>query len=555
MKINRDEQKNQILILNKDKIYRNSFISKNKHSFPKSLFLIIILSLFLNICGIWWGLPNHKGWAPDEVRPSLVISGIQNSFSHGWRNKYPPFHFYTLALSYSPIIMLHRLHVLDVNNYEIYNILFFIGRFISVLMGTSIIFIVYLCGREIYGERESLFAALITALIAPFIYYSKIVNMEIPYIFWFTLSLLFFVRILKNHRIADYLLFSATAVLSVCTKDQAYGFYVLIPACIVLSNYLYIKRKNRTSKIASSFINRKMLLSLTLAVLLFFVIHNILFNMEGFIKHFKLVTGPVSVPYKMYDLTISGYSSMLWHSIKNIRFSIGWPLFLTCIVGLLLTILKRKKDYLLLWILIPGISYYLFFISVVLINYVRFLIPICIILSFFGGKFLSDFLGSTHRLYKTKIVIVSMIFIYSFLYSTSIDILMVKDSRYKVESLIKQNINPNKSIVLFGKSKYLPRMRYFNQIKYIPKPNRKHLSFIKPDYFILNSDFTKKFKNKTLYFKPDKGKLAYRLILQYRYNPPWILLNHRNIYKNNKKVISTNLDKINPEIKIFKRIK
>ena len=132
---------------------------------------------------------------------------------------------------------------------------------------------------------------------------------------------------------------------------------------------------------------------------------------------------------------------------------------------------------------------------------------------------------------------------------------MVKDSRYKVESLIKQNINPNKSIVLFGKSKYLPRMRYFNQIKYIPKPNRKHLSFIKPDYFILNSDFTKKFKNKTLYFKPDKGKLAYRLILQYRYNPPWILLNHRNIYKNNKKVISTNLDKINPEIKIFKRIR
>jgi len=108
---------------NKDKIYRSFLLSKNKHSFPKSLFLIIILSLFLNICGILWGLPSNHGWAPDEVRPSLVISGIRNSFSHGWHNTYLPFHFYTLAFSYSPFLMLHRLHILDVDSFEIYNIL------------------------------------------------------------------------------------------------------------------------------------------------------------------------------------------------------------------------------------------------------------------------------------------------------------------------------------------------------------------------------------------------------------------------------------------------
>jgi len=82
-----------------------------RHS--KWLFLLLLFSLVMNLCGIHWGLPDYRGWAPDEVTPSYILNAIQHKFSNGWHELYPPLHFYILAVSYAPVYLLDLLKLID----------------------------------------------------------------------------------------------------------------------------------------------------------------------------------------------------------------------------------------------------------------------------------------------------------------------------------------------------------------------------------------------------------------------------------------------------------
>jgi hypothetical protein len=160
-------------------------------------------------------------------------------------------------------------------------------------------------------------------------------------------------------------------------------------------------------------------------------------------------------------------------------------------------------------------------------------------------------LNSTQHFYKGKIAFVSIILIYTFLYSASVDILMDKDSRYYVEAWMKKNIDEDSLIGLVGLLEYLPRAGNFERKEYIPKPSIKVVEHIKPDYLIVNSDIP--WGNENFYSLLNNEKLGYTLILQHRTNLKWLLLNREDIIEDGRRKIITNINKLNPEIKIFKR--
>ena len=84
-------------------------------------------------------------------------------------------------------------------------------------------------------------AAALLALSVPFVYYAKTANLDVPYLFWFALSLLFFLRALRRARTADFALFGLAAAAAVATKDQALALYVLtVP---VLAWEVYARRR------------------------------------------------------------------------------------------------------------------------------------------------------------------------------------------------------------------------------------------------------------------------------------------------------------------------
>jgi 4-amino-4-deoxy-L-arabinose transferase and related glycosyltransferases of PMT family len=85
---------------------------------------------------------------------------------------------------------------------------------------------VFRAGREAFGNRQGLLAAAAFALVTPFLYYAKTANPEVPYVFWFTVSMVFYIRLNRTLALRDFLGFALAGTLSVCTKDQAYGLYL-----------------------------------------------------------------------------------------------------------------------------------------------------------------------------------------------------------------------------------------------------------------------------------------------------------------------------------------
>lgn len=515
-----------------------------------ALHLLLLSTTVLSAVGIWWGLPSYVGWAPDELIPDRILKGMDQFFSNGWNDKYPPFHHYLLSLIQLPFWILQRLHVLDISNITVYTILFFLTRLLSVAMGTALIYLIYRTGREIYDRRASLFAGLITSLTIPFVYYSKTANVDIPYLFWLVWSLYFFIRIAKTKQMKYYLLFALTAALAVCTKDQAYAFYVAAPFLLVWADWREKERTQSSRSLLRLIGSKKNLLSAALAAGLFLLIHNVIFNLSGFIRHFYGILGPRRRVYELYPGSLMGRVRLLGETIGQIQECFGWPLFLVCAGGLIWFLVQKKKKPLLLPLLAFALSYYVFSIHLLLFNFARFNMPICIILSFFGGYFLSDTLAARKPILGAVKAAVILIFLYSFLYALSVDIVMLKDSRYVAERWIKANIQPHALIGVASYIQYSPRLRGFLW-KEIPRSLSEFNSAPKPDYVIVDKDYARRFKNGTepfLFFSGfDRQGERYQLVFDYKTPLPWLLLNDH--------FIMSQINVINPEIQIYKKVK
>lgn len=514
---------------------------------------ILLISLFLNVFGLWWGMPNYySGWAADEIVPAQVQNGMAKAFSHGWNDVYPPFHFYLLTLFYSPLFLFQQIHPMPSD--DLNTVLIYLGRILSVLMGCGIVLLVYFCGREIYDELPALIAAGLTACIAPFVYYAKTLNVDVPYVFWVIGSLLFFIRILKNHRLRDYLGFAVTAVLAVCTKDQAYGFYVLSPLPILWSRHAFEKRRNGSAHPIATLFNGKNLAALGAGAIVFILIQNLIFNGDGFIAHFQFITGPAKI-YENYAHTVAGHAGLAWQSIKQLLFSFGWPSFLLCCAGVGYALLQWKKNRLLLVLLIPAVSYDIFFINVILHDFDRYFLAVGIILTLFGGKIAAAGVRSRSLGKPVSLALLALLGVYSAWYALSVDLAMVHDSRYYAEAWIQKNLPPQASIVLADDRAFLPRDYQWDgqNCVYVPRYiSMGKLKSLNPDYLVVNA-YLQKRMNAQFYAALKDESSPYAQIFGYRWQSKYLLLDRDDMYKNGKRTIVTNLDKINPDIEIFQR--
>jgi len=510
---------------------------------------VLLLSLCLSLIGIWWGLPSYRGWAPDEILPSRVLEGMHQWFSNNWADKYPPLQYYLLSLLYLPFVLLQKLKVLDFPQLSTYTALFYSGRLLSAAMATATVYLVYRCGLEIYNKRSSLFAASITALIVPFVYHAKITNVDIPYVFWFVWSVFFFIRILKTHAAKSYYLFALTAVCSICTKDQAYGLYVLPPLVIILSRWLEQKKAGRARAFVRALFNRNNLYALALAVGAFLIIHNFLFNAQGLLNHVRLIGGRMSRDYRIYENTLSGHIHLFGLTIRQIQFCHGWPLFVACGLGLIAALAAKKKNFLLLSLPAFGVSYYLFYIGIILYNYDRFNIPICIVLAFFGGKVLSDAMGTAQKFAAGKWAGLFLIFGFTFLYAASVDVMMVKDSRYHIEQWMRKNIPPNAVVGVASPLEYVPRLENFKWFALRPSPGAFQ-EMKKADFILFNVDYSRSFAENTpeqdFFVQFYRDSSIYKLAFRYKTHIEWLFLKSSGVL--------TNINTINPEIRIFQKV-
>ena len=500
-------------------------------------------SAVLNVVGIWWGL-GGGGWVPIELTPATVLGGIAQHFSHGWSDAYPPVHYYILSIAEGPVFLLGWLGRVDIHRTVWPTTLSLIGRSVSVVMAAGTLVAIDMAGRLAFSRRAGLFAAALFALAAPLLYYAKTANVDVPYIFWFAISLVFYLRVLADGRWRDYLGLAVATTLSICTKDQAYGLYVLLPFVIVWQKGF----------------NRRAVAAGVVSIAVFALAHNLLFNMSGFRDHIGFITGPGSVSYRAFEPTLMGRLLFLKLSARLTELSWGWPGFLICMAGVAAAWRSYRRATIAL--LASSIGYYISFLNVVLYVYDRFMLPVCLVLALFGGVAFDRFLGSSRdpkrvALQPWRYAAVALVFAYTLLYTSTVDVLMLRDSRYAVERWLEARGGTKEMIGVNVLPNYLPRLEPYitGDVQTI-----EDLRDARPKYFIINADYsrgeTPETKTGPLIIGLRQHTLGYSLVYSVRSPAPWPWLpgGHRDLVgpRLEPRVYST-LRNINPAIEVYER--
>jgi asparagine N-glycosylation enzyme membrane subunit Stt3 len=507
---------------------------------------VVLAGAVLNVTAVWWGLPNGISWAPDEVAPSRVFDGLTLLFSHGWSDKYPPFHFYALGLVLLPFVALDHWKIVDFSRFEAAAWIVIAFRLLTVIMAAGLVYLVYRCGRELIGRRAGLWAAIITSVLTPFPYYAKTANLDVPYLFWFVWSLYFFIRLAKTRRNRYYLLFALTAVLSIATKDQAAGLFVFSPIAILWADVSALKSASPGIAVWRRLPFSSYLKAVGVAVAAFLVGFNILFNFSGFVAHAKVIFGPATETYQVLPGSAAGYGRLLTMTIFNIRFCLGWPFFVICLAGLALAVVRRPRPRTLLLLLTFGIAYLIFFIGLSRISFDRYVLPVAILLALFGGLAIDEALKTRYR--SAAAVAAAAALGTALLTVLAVDVLMVKDARYDVERWLRSNLGPGASVGAATPWEYLPRLDGFQTVQ-LDLSLGAFENGPKPEIVI----FAEKYRLNQPEGSPEREFFArfaevppgYKLVLKQQTRLGWSPLR----FKENL----SNLETINPEIRVYRR--
>ncbi len=491
---------------------------------------MLLLSAVLNLYQIQWGLPiapgSPLGWAADGVAPLGPLVYAKRTFVDGsWSHKYPAFHFIVLGVAYAPYVAYLKLtgqfgRPTDswpyglANPVQALSMMILLARLVSAAMGTAMVCLIYLITRRLGGPTAGLFAGLAVACSFPLIYYAHTSNVDVPYLFWFTLALFFYVRLLQQDRVRDAAYVGACLALAIATKDQAYGLLPGLPLGLVW----YRLRSGRP------FPWRHLGLALGVFVGVYALAANLVNNWSGFLRHIEYITGAGSAPYQQFPRTVAGQLGLLGRTIWQSAWSLNIPLFLAGLGGIGWGLWRWRP--ITVAVLLPVVSYYVTFIGVVSFIYPRYALPFVLVGAIFAGLTLQRLWSAPRPLALVSRPAIAVLLVYSALYGASVHWLMYHDPRYRAEDWLRRNIRAGADVEAFGPAQYLPRFPKTLQVRrvmldgYVQDAFRQRM----PEYVLLTwayyrritEDDRKDFDQEELLEQLWNGRLGYRVAADFR---------------------------------------
>lgn len=466
------------------------------------------------------------------------MGALSQHFSHGWFDAYPPLQYYVLTIAMAPFMALSWCCRVSLD--DSYTWMVLVDRLVSVAAGAGVVAATYAAGARAFGRREGLWAAAIMALTTPFVYYAKTANVDVPYLFWFALSLVYYLRILQGGTLRDYVMFATFATCSVCTKDQAYGLYVLMPIAIVIE--------------LRTVMDRRVWIAAATSAVLFAAIQNVLFDWSGFMSHIQFITGSGSVPFRVFEPTLAGRWRLFLLTLHLTEQALGWPFTIAVLAGLIFAFANAKTRRTAAWLIVPIVSYYLTFIDVIVYNYDRFMLPVCLVLAIFGGLAIEAITAPRDKR-GWRLAAAAAVYGYTLLYAGTVDYLMIHDSRYEVDRWLKARVGPSQVVGTTGQREYIPTL---NGLTHVDIPDVATLSRVHPAYMLLNADYARAVPRDsdwgTLIQGLEHGTAGYTMVARFREPVPWGWLPglHRDLTgPRRERIVFTTVRNINPTIEVF----
>jgi hypothetical protein len=512
-----------------------------------ALRLILVGAAVLFATGSWWGQPAFVDWAPDEVSPDEVLEAVRTRFAGGWTTNYPPLHLAVLAAFDAPFFITAAAGLPSIDDVRVRGMVVVVNRLVSAAMGIGILFFVYRLCAEYRKPRAGIAAAAFATAVLPLTYYAKTANVDVPCHFWFMLALVFLMRALRGRAPGDFYAFTLAGMAAVCTKDQAYGYFIL-PAVAIAWLAFAPGRAQSTAEPRP----RTVLIMAGLVVACVLVLDGALWNPSGFVEHFRMMAGPASEPFRTYPPTLSGHGRMAMDAFSELGRMLSWPIFAIAVAGVVWAIRCRERG--LLMLLLAPVSYYVTLISVIGYHYDRFFIGVALILCAFAGWAADRALAAEGpRRALVKIAICATI-AYAVARVAALDALMIRDSRYGAEAWLRQNVAPGSMVAAAGRDLYLPRhvMVAHDTIR----ARIADLGASHPDYVVLNAGYALRepgSNDARFYQALREGREGYTLRAAFRTSIPFSPLALEPRFRDVVDDPYSNLSKINPLIEVYGR--
>jgi hypothetical protein len=511
---------------------------------------ILALSLLLAGHGMSWGLPG--GWAQDEIGGQDITDGLRLRFAGGWHHRYPPLHFYLLALVNLPFIAADRLDMLDFWSETAQGQAASMGRALSVVMSVGTGALVYLVARTVVSIRAAVLGSVCWLLVLTGVFYAKLTNLDMPYVFWFAVSLLGYVRALTRNAVRDYVLFAAGAAAAVCTKDQAYGLYLFPTLYLVVHRVRSVVAGANQSPVIALLRDPALPAAAVTGLLGFAALQVLPFNWSGVQAHFAYITGSGSQTYRMVDsASPSGQAFLFRRTVDHLVWSMSWPGLLISLAGIVV-LLVRRQSAAALALLLPALSYYVTFVAVVGYSYDRFMMPVCLVLSVFAGAAINAVWPPGAPRWRTAAIAAALS--YMTLRTTSINVMMAADGRYAVERWITANVAADARIGVVEHPVVLPRLPDFTRVT-LRNP-MTDLPAVRPDILVLTDNYLTRFPQdaaeRDWYGRVLAGVESYDVVLQYQTRMPFAILALEPRFRHPDGSFTT-LHKVNPLVTVLRR--
>jgi hypothetical protein len=500
--------------------------------------LTIIGAALLFATGVWWGWPGGA-WAPDEMWPEVVINGLARRFSDGWFDLYPPLHFYVLSAVLGPVLFANAVGAVALTPQSVLDIFWLMSRVVSILMAIGILVLMARFAQQCAGREFGWPVALCVGASLPLVFYAKMANLDVPYLFWFVASLLYFraSMLASNDRRVRHLVgFAITAAFAVTTKDQAYGLYVLP---VFLLAYRTIQRPGGAWALAAA---------LLAGGGVFAAVDNLWFNADGIRQHFSLIAGDGSESFRIVPKTLAGEWTLLQLTASQLIWCLGVPGVVLLALGGWQQWHRRAWPN---WLWLFPLSYLLTFIAVIGYVYDRFLLApllMCGLLSASGLRLLID----RGRVWRVAAAVLGVWLVWRV---ASVDVLLVRDSRYAAEGWLRANVAKDALVATTWQAGYLPRLEEWRHQEL--RPTIEATLRADPDVVVVNAEFVNRYPGDApqptwlAWLESSEG--PYREVFRYKSPLSFTELSWWPTFVDRRETLFTNLDKANPEIVIFRR--
>jgi hypothetical protein len=490
--------------------------------------------------GLWWGWPGGF-WAPDELEPGWVLDAVSRRFAGGWFDRYPPFHFQVLGVVYAPALLFAKLGWMSLDDAAVRALLFLLGRLLSLLMALGVVGGVAVIAHRVLGAASAWPSALAAGLMLPFVFYAKLANLEVPYLFWFVVSMLFLVEARASGRLAAVVGFGATAAFAVVTKDQAYALYV-VPAALVAREMWRRRAIGRLGAGAGA------------GLAVFAASHNLAFNWRGFVDHVALITGPASEGYRVFPATPAGQLALARATLGELAWCVGLAAGVAVAIGAAVLWRHPAHRRVLIVAVAMAAIYYGVFIAPIGYVYDRFLLPLTLLASLPAGAGLRRLLDARRSTVWATVAGAAIVAGMAWR-ALSVDLLLVGDSRYAAERWLAREVAFGDLVGSLNQFGYLPRMERFEHRQLAP--TMTEMRVVSPRFVVVNTEFLER-------SDADTAEARWHAWLRSTESPYEIAFRHKTRlagsalawhprFRDRVEDPFSNVDKANPEIVIYRK--